>query len=72
MFIHFPAVEMKPLHAQWTAESLAYRATQEQWMENALRGVGVWDVLYGDFTPDPTLENEFFHPPVATAQEAAQ
>ena len=36
VFIQFPAAEMKPLHAQWTAESLQYVATQEQWMKNAL------------------------------------
>jgi len=72
VFIHFPSAEMKPLHARWTAESLAYVATQEQWMENALRGVGLWDVLVGDFVPDPELELEFFNPPVATAQEAAE
>ena len=69
VFVQFPMAEMKPLHAKWTAESLQFVATQEQWMENALRGVGVWDVLYGNFTPDPSMEAEYF-PPVATAEEA--
>jgi hypothetical protein len=44
VFIQFPASEMKPLHAQWTADSLQYVATQQQWMENAFRGVGLWDI----------------------------
>ena len=71
LFIQFPAAEMKPLHAKWTAESLEFAATQEQWMENALRGVGIWEILQGTFVPDPLLENEFWQPTVATAEEAA-
>jgi hypothetical protein len=71
VFVQFPAAEMKPLHAKWTAETLAYVATQEQWMENALRGVGTWDIMTGDFVPDPAYENEYFVPPIATAEEAA-
>jgi len=71
VFIQFPASEMKPLHAQWTADSLQYLATQQQWMENALRGVGLWDIFEGTFVPDPALEAEFFQPPVATTAEAA-
>ena len=71
VFIQFPAAEMKPLHAQWTCESLEYTATQEQWMENALRGVGIWDILVDEFIPDPALEAEFWQPAVATAAEAA-
>ena len=72
VFIQFPAAEMKPLHAQWTAESLAFLATQEQWMENAFRGVGMWDIFQGRFVPDPLLRNEFWQPNVATPEEAAQ
>jgi len=53
VFVQFPMAEMKPLHAKWTAESLQFAATQEQWMENALRGVGIWDVLYGNFYTRP-------------------
>ena len=62
---------MKPLHAKWTAESLEYAATQDQWMENAFRGVGIWDILQGTFIPDPLLKHEFWQPEVATAEEAA-
>ena len=69
VFIQFPMGEMKPLHAQWTADSLAYLATQEQAMENTLRGVGIWDIMIDEFIPDPALEAEFWQPPVATAAE---
>ena len=41
-------------------------------MENALRGVGIWDILVDEFIPDPALESEFWQPAVATAAEAAQ
>ena len=62
---------MKPLHAQWTAETLLYVATQEQWMENALRGVGIWDIMTGEFVPDPAFQDDVYAPAVATAEEAA-
>ena len=71
LLIQFPAAEMKPLHAKWTSESLQFAATQDQWMENALRGVGLWEILQGTFIPDPALEHEFWQPEVATAEEAA-
>ena len=62
---------MKPLHAKWTSESLEFAATQEQWMENASRGVGIWYILQGTFIPDPLLEHEFWQPDIATAEDAA-
>ena len=71
VFIQFPAAEMKPLHAKWTAESLEFVGTQQQWMESALRGVGIWPILDGTFVPDPLLQNEFWAPAIATAEEAA-
>ena len=72
LFVQFPAAEMKPLHAKWIAESLEFYATQQVRMENALRGVGIWDILQGTFEPDALLAEEFWHPAVVTAEEAAE
>jgi len=71
LFIQFPAAEMKPLHAKWTADSLEYVGTQQHWMESALRGVGIWSIFDGTFVPDPLLAGEFWAPTIATAEEAA-
>ena len=71
LLIQFPASEMKPLHAQWTADSFLLMAEQQHWMENAFRGTGIWPIFEGTFEPDPTLEALFFQPPVATTAEAA-
>ena len=37
---------------------------------NAVRGVGIWDIMIDEFIPDPALEAEFWQSPVATASEA--
>ena len=69
--VNFTATVLKPLHAQWTLESLAFAATQKQWMENAWRGTGLLSILDGTFVPNPSLSSMYVPPPVATAEEAA-
>jgi hypothetical protein len=68
--VNFTATVLKPLHAQWTLESLAFAATQKQWMENWWRGTGLLSILDGTFVPNPSLSTMYVPPPVATAEEA--
>ena len=67
----FSLANIKPLHARWTIESLAFAATQTQWMENALRGTGILPILDGSFIPDPLISAQYSPPEIVTAEEAA-
>ena len=44
LFKQFPAAEMKPLHAKWTAESLEFVGTQQQWMESRYLANFRWNI----------------------------
>ena len=61
---------LKPMHARWTLETLAYAATQKTWMENAWKGTGLLAILDGTFIPNPQLSTMYVPPPLLTAEEA--
>ena len=53
--VDFTTTVMKPIHAQWTIESLNYLSRQTTWMENAWKGTGIWPIFDATFVPNPEL-----------------
>ena len=67
--IQFQLTVMKPIHALWTFATLTEAAQRTDWMEAAWKGVGLWDIVQGNYIPPPPVV-EYVQPACVTAEEA--
>ena len=67
--VNFQLTVMKPIHARWTFDSLLEAATKKNWMEAAWKGVGLWDIIQGNYIP-PQPTEPYVQPTVVSTEAA--